>query len=78
MIIPTIEKTLAPTISKPMVIHIIDVDAEQNILDKALCGHLWDRLFPPTSGVTCSDCQEIFLKLYGVSWNSYIARYGIM
>ena len=78
MISPTTEETLAPSVVKPMVIHILDFDEKGNVLDETLCGHLWDRLLPTQPGVTCSDCQEIFFETYGITWASHLANYGIM
>lgn len=58
--IATAEPSVAPP---PMVRHIIERDRnpatgefDGPFKDLALCGHLWDRLLPLTSGPVCDEC----------------------
>lgn len=42
---------------KPMAIHIIDHTPEGKLLDKTLCGKLWDRFRGWGNLTNCESCQ---------------------
>jgi hypothetical protein len=38
--------------------HVVELDAQGQPKDAALCGYLWDQLHVPHNGAMCQECVD--------------------